>query len=152
MRVEQRHEERQYNLVADRDQAAQLAAYDLVDARELAPVEITLGPQWRMVKPGECYHLDLPSLDLDSDAIVLARDFDPGSMMVKLTLVSEDPAKHAFALGQTGTAPPTPALGDPQERDETHAALTGIGVYPVATRPRCWRSMRGGATSRRGPM
>ena len=32
-------------------------------------------------------------------------------MSVSFTLISETPAKHAFALGRTGVAPPTPALG-----------------------------------------
>ena len=40
-------------------------------------------------------------------------------MKVTLTLVGETPEKHAFALGQTAVAPPTPALGDPEERDTT---------------------------------
>ncbi|WP_288413866.1 phage tail protein [uncultured Novosphingobium sp.] len=116
---EEKVQERQINLVQDGDQAAQLAAYELVDGRELGPIVITLKPQWRRYKPGECLHLTLPSFDLDTDAIILSRDFDPGTMKVKLTLVGETPAKHAFALGQVAVAPPTPALGDAQDRDET---------------------------------
>jgi hypothetical protein len=116
---EEKIEERQFNLVQDGDQAAQLAAYELVDGRELGPIVLPLKPQWRRYRPGECLHLTLPSLDLDTDAIILSRDIDPGTMKVTLTLVGETPAKHAFALGQTALAPPTPALGNAQARDET---------------------------------
>src|SRR5690606_40735097 len=63
--------------------------------------------------------LGLPQLGLDTDAIVLHREIDPATMKVKLTLVGETPAKHAYALGLTGVAPATPALGQtPEERDE----------------------------------
>lgn len=116
---EEKVEERQFNLVQDKDQAAQLAAYELVDGRELGPITLVLKPQWRRYKPGECLHLSLPSLDFDGDVIILSRDFDPGTMKVTLTLIGETPAKHAFALGRTGVAPPTPALGDPEDRDAT---------------------------------
>jgi hypothetical protein len=120
---EEKVEERQWNLVKDVDQAAQLAAYALMDGRELGPIEITLKPQWRVFKPGECLTLDLPSLDFAGDAVILHREIDPGTMKVKLTLIGETTAKHAYALGQTGTPPPTPALGQTaQQRDELAAA------------------------------
>jgi hypothetical protein len=96
-----------------------LAAYELVDGRELGPITLVLKPQWRRYKPGECLRLVLPSLDIDTDAIILSRDIDVGTMKITLTFVGETPAKHAFALGQTAVAPPTPALGDPEERDGT---------------------------------
>ena len=59
-------------------------------------------------------------------------------MKVKLTLIGETPAKHAYALGLTGTPPPTPALGQTaQERDETAANTgdrqVGIEVTPLRT-------------------
>lgn len=116
---EEKVEERQFNLVQQKDQAAQLAAYELVDGRELGPITLVLKPQWRRYKPGECLRLVLPSLDIDTAAIILSRDIDVGTMKVTLTLVGETAAKHAFALGQTAVAPPTPALGNPEERDGT---------------------------------
>lgn len=120
---EEKVEERQWNLVRDVDQAAQLASYALQDARELGPIEVTLKPQWRWVKPGVCLALDLPSLDFDGDAIVLQREIDPATMKVKLTLIGETAGKHDYALGLTGTPPPTPALGQTaEERDELAAA------------------------------
>ena len=46
-------------------------------------------------------------------------------MKVKLELMGETSAKHAYCLGLTGTAPPTPAVGQTaQERDELAAAVT----------------------------
>lgn len=130
---EEKVEERQWNLVRDVDQVAQLAAYALVDARELGPIEITLKPQWRWVKPGECLTLELPSLDFEGDAVILRREIDPATMKVKLTLIGETAAKHAYALGLTGTPPPTPALGQTaQERDElASAAGDPVGYDPT---------------------
>lgn len=108
-----------FNFVKNEDQAAQLAAYRLVDARELFPIEIKCKPRLRGYRPGDCLHLDLPQLGLDHDCIILRREFDPGSMTVKFVLMSETPEKHAYALGLTGTAPATPALGQTaEERDE----------------------------------
>lgn len=126
---EEKVEERQWNLVKDVDQVAEMAAYALLDARELGPITVTLKPQWRWVKPGVCLTCDFPSLDFEGDAIVLQREIDPATMKVKLTLIGETPEKHAFCLGQTGVAPPTPALGQSaQERDElSAAALTPPG-------------------------
>ena len=56
-------------------------------------------------------------------------------MKVTLTFVGETPAKHAFALGQTAVAPPTPALGDAQDRDETIGGFydTVRGAYRVTS-------------------
>jgi hypothetical protein len=116
---EEKVEERQFNLVQDKDQAAQLAAYELVDGRELGPISLTLKPQWRRYRPGECLRLVLPSLGLDITAIILSRDIDVASMKVTLSFVGESASKHAFALGQTAVAPPTPALSDPADRDDT---------------------------------
>ncbi|MGX7926451.1 hypothetical protein ACWPMX_07745 [Tsuneonella sp. HG094] len=130
---EERVEERQWNLVKDVDQVAQLAAYALVDARELGPIEVTLKPQWRWVKPGDCLTLDFPSLDFDGDAVVIQREIDPATMKVKLTLIGETEAKHDYALGLTGTPPPTPALGQTaQERDELAAAAVSPAGYDTA--------------------
>src|SRR3546814_9268278 len=57
-------------------------------------------PRLRAYRPGDCLHLDLPQLGLDTDAIILNREIDPGTMTVKLTLMGETPAKHAYALGE----------------------------------------------------
>lgn len=118
---EEKTVERQYNLVQDVDQAAQLAAYELVDGREMGPIIITLKPYWRRYMPGDCLHLYLPSMEIDHDAIILTREFNPADFTVTLTLITETPGKHAFALGQTGTPPPLPTLTDPADRDDVMA-------------------------------
>lgn len=134
---EERPVEWPFNFVKDVTQASQLAAYKLFDARELHPIELTCLPRLRAYRPGDCLHLDLPQIGLDTDAIILNRSIDPGTMKVKLTLIGETPGKHAFALGLTGDAPDTPAIGQTaQERDET-AANTGdrqLAIEVVALR------------------
>lgn len=124
-----------FNFVKDKDQAAQLAAYRLFDTRELAPITLVCKPRLRAYRPGECLHVDLPELGLDTDAIILNRTIDPVSMAVTLELMGETPAKHAYCLGQTGVAPPTPALGQTaQERDELASeAVSGRGAYRITT-------------------
>lgn len=121
---EERAEDVPFNFVKDVNQAAQLAAYWLTNSRELSPITLTLMPRMRNYRPGECLHLQLPELGLDHDAVILRREFDPASMTVTLTLVTEDPAKHGFALGRTGVAPPTPSLtNSAADRDDiTRAA------------------------------
>lgn len=114
-----------YNFVKDVDQAAQLAAYDLVDGRELGPIVLNCKPRLRGYRPGDCLSVVLPRLGLNTDAIIATRKIDPATMTVAITFMGETPAKHDYALGITGTPPPTPALGQtPQERDELAAAAT----------------------------
>src|SRR3546814_8617762 len=92
-------------------------------------------PRLRAYRPGDCLHLDLPQLGLDTDAIILNREIDPGTMTVKLTLMGETPAQHAYALGETGVAPPTPALGQTaQARDETAAGTKRGSAYRFASK------------------
>ncbi|NBW09756.1 MAG: hypothetical protein EBR82_17205 [Caulobacteraceae bacterium] len=102
---EQRRQEYPFNLVKDADQAAQLASYRILNSREEGPIELVLNPEWRMVRPGECYHVTLPELGLDTDAIVLKRELDPTNFTVKVTLRSETASKHTTALAATGTPP-----------------------------------------------
>lgn len=125
------------NFVTDEDQASQLVAYHIWDSRELAPITLVCMPRLRAYRPGECLHLDLPELGLDTTAIILRRELDPATMKVKLELMGETSAKHAYCLGLTGTAPPTPAIGQTaQERDELAAAANdpaGLGTIKLAS-------------------
>jgi hypothetical protein len=120
---EVRREEWTFNFAKNEDQATQLAAYKLVNSRELHPIRFTGMPRLRNYRPGDCLHLTLPRLGLDTDAILLERGpLDPRTMTRELVFIGETASKHAYALGLTGTAPPTPALGQTaQERDETAA-------------------------------
>lgn len=102
---EEKRQEWPLNLVKDKDQGAQLASYKVLNSREEGPIELSLNPNWRFARPGECYTLDLPELGLATDAIVMKREFDPQTFGVKLTFTAETPGKHATALAATGTAP-----------------------------------------------
>jgi hypothetical protein len=121
---EEKSEERQYNLVTDPTQAAQLAAYDLVAGREHGPIELPCKPRLRQYSPGDLLTLDIPEAGLEGDYIILQRSVDPATMVVNLTLVSEDPDKHAYALAQTGTMPPAITINPPEDADDV-AGSTG---------------------------
>jgi hypothetical protein len=102
---EARRQEYPFNLVKNANQAAELATYRILNSREEGPIELVLKPEWRGIRPGECYHVTLEELGLDSDVIVLKREIDPQTFTVKVTLRSETASKHATALAATGTPP-----------------------------------------------
>lgn len=115
---EEKNEERQYELVQDKDQAAQLAAYDLTNAREFGPIVLPCKPRLIEYKPGEALDVDIPELGLNEQLCVIrGRSIDPGTGIVTLSLESETTAKHAYALGLSGTAPPTPTITTGEEMD-----------------------------------
>ena len=134
---EEKIEERQWDLVQDKDQVAQLAAYDLVDSREM-PIILPCKPHMRHFGPGDMLTLDLPEHGLaGQDAIIMTRRPDPATMNVTFTLVTETTAKHAYALGQTGTAPPTPTLTTGEDKDDiANEVVRGADGYSVA--PASW--------------
>ncbi len=131
-------EEQQFDLVQWGDQAAQLAAYRLLNGRELAPIILRFKPHMRQFGPGDMLTFDLPEHGLVGvDAIIMKRDPDAARMVWTMTFMSESPGKHDFALGRTGTAPPTPALSTGEERDdiatEVGKGSNGFTVAPAAT-------------------
>lgn len=108
---EEKVEEVQYNLVQSKDQAAQLAAYALLDARELGEIVLNCKPRLRRYGAGDVLIVHLPDDGLvQQSCVVLKRTVDPVAMTVELILRGETAAKHDFALGRTGTAPATPRL------------------------------------------
>lgn len=121
---EEKNEERQYNLVQGKDQAAQLAGYELVNGRERFPLKLPCKPRLRKYGPGDMLTLDLPDHDLEGvDAVIVDRSPSPSTMVVTLTLMEETPGKHATVLALTGTAPPPPDLVDPEDRDDISSAI-----------------------------
>lgn len=125
-----------WNLVKDVDQVTELARYKIADARELQPIELTVGPRFRHYRPGDCLNIDLwDVMRLDVPAVILRKQIDPAGMTVSLTLISETAAKHGFALGLTGTPPPTPALGQTAEQRDLLAweARSGRGIYRIVS-------------------
>ena len=123
---EVKREERQYNLVQQKDQAAQLAAYELVDRRELGEIEIVVKPRLRRYGPGDLLIVDLPEDGLaQMPCVILKRQPMPDRMAWRFTLMSETPGKHAFALGQTAVAPPIPMLRSTADLDGVAAPVAG---------------------------
>lgn len=122
---EEKREVWPFNFVKDVTQATELAAYRMFDSREL-PFTVTCKPHMRFYRPGECLHITDEELGLDITAIILRRQIDPVTMKVTFEMITETAAKHAYCLGLTGVAPPTPAVGQTaQERDELAAAANG---------------------------
>ncbi|MGK2287299.1 phage tail tip fiber protein [Pedomonas sp. V897] len=92
-------------------QPGQLARYAIENSREFGPIVLTLKPRWMGYRPGDCITVNLPELRLVNQAcLVLTRSLDPQTGIVTLTCRSETAGKHAFALGQTATPPPTPGV------------------------------------------
>lgn len=101
-------------LVQEKDQNAELAAYAILNAREIGPIILPLKPAWIAYKPGDCVNVDLPETRLlNRPCVIRRRNIDPQTGIVTFELETETTAKHAFALGRTGVSPPTPALGAP---------------------------------------
>ena len=116
---EEKAETYQIDLCQDKDQAAQLAAYKLVNGREMFPIERNLKPAFRFYRPGDMVTINDPEGGLiERDCIIVRRSIDPQTLVVRWVLMSETAGKHDFALGKTGTAPPTPTLLDPADRDD----------------------------------
>lgn len=134
----------QIDLCQDKDQAAQLATYKLVNGREMFPIERNLKPEFRFYRPGDMVTIDDPEGGLnEQDCVIVRRSVDPQTLAVRWVLMSETTDKHDFALGVTGTAPPTPTLLDPADRDDVagvNSASEGVRkivsqtvVFPVST-------------------
>ncbi|WP_054135319.1 hypothetical protein [Blastomonas sp. AAP25] len=123
------------NLVKDATQAGQLAAYALTDTREIGPIEIAANQSWRFYKPGETITIDSELLGYTGQAVIMQREFDPLSFAVRLTLKSETPAKHDFALGKVAVPPPTPVIGQTaEERDQVASTANNPrGAYRIRT-------------------
>jgi hypothetical protein len=130
---EVKREERQYNLVQQKDQAAQLCAYELLDRRELGEIEIVVKPRLRQYGPGDLLIVDLPNDGLvKQPCVIMKRQPLPDRMAWRLVLSGETPSKHAYALGRTAVAPPVPALGHTADLDAV-AAPNDPAVDAVAS-------------------
>jgi len=123
---EEKREEITWNLVQDKDQVAQLAAYELVNRREIGQIEVSCKPRLMRYSVGDMLSFDLPDTVLDGlDAIIIRPpEINPDNGMVRLTLLGETDAKHAYALGKTGTTPPVPSLLDTEDADDATATNT----------------------------
>lgn len=103
--------EPEFFLCPDVDQAAQLGTYAVANSREFGPIVIPCKPRWWGYKPGDCITVDEAEWGLVAQpCLIMSRERDPSTGRVTLTLQTETDAKHAFCLGKTGTAPPSPSL------------------------------------------
>ena len=113
------------NLVAgDGTQAGQLAAYAMADSREIGPITLTFGAEWRQYRPGDCLRWESDATGLESDLVIVQRSFDPATLKVTFTFKGETDGKHAFALGKTAVPPPTAIIGQTGEERDGVAAGT----------------------------
>ncbi|MEE4452855.1 hypothetical protein [Novosphingobium resinovorum] len=115
------------------DQVAQIAGYDIANAREAGPAVWPMKLRWLGYKAGDCLSIEnAPEFGYfaGKDVLVLKRQLDPESGGVVLTFRTETAAKHPYALNLTGTpAPTTDAASTPPEAEAPEA-----GTWAAATR------------------
>lgn len=122
-------QEIQFDLVQGKNQAAQLATYEMVNAREFGPITMTVKPRLLAYRIGEAGTINIPEAGLNNQlAIIVGRTVNPESGVITLTFESETATKHNYALTQAGTPPPTPVIRSSQEIDfSTSDLLAGSG-------------------------
>lgn len=109
-----RTEEHDLEFVPYLKQATELTAYEIVNRREIGPIELNLRIRWVGLEPGDCVTLNIPELNLNGQkAIVLTRTLNADGKSVQLSFRSETDAKHPYALGVPGAVPPVPSLTAP---------------------------------------
>lgn len=148
---EEKHEERPFELVPYKDQAAQLGAYELTDGREIDGMVFPCKPRLMAYKIGDALETDA---DLEEDTglaagtllVITGRSRDPATATVTLTFATETTAKHDFALGRTGTAPPSPTLPTGEEMDDAASVLSEDTVSSLIDNSSTVPTVIGGAT------
>ena len=136
---EEKREEITWNLVQDKTQAAQLAAYELVNRREIGMIEISCKPRLMRYTVGDMLTFNLPDTVINGLTAIIMRppEINPENGMVKLTMLAETNSKHAFALGKIGTAPPVPSLLNTQTTD----IAVGSNISPSIISARTFNTM-----------
>ena len=124
---EPKTEEVAFELVADKDQAAQLARYLLWERRERGPIELPVKARLRGYRPGDKLTLSIEASTgiPEMDCVIVRRSFDPAGMRWIFTLREEIDSKHGAALGTTGTAPETVTLPTNEDRDTAAGGAFG---------------------------
>jgi hypothetical protein len=111
--------EQQYELVQDKDQAAQLGAYQLAEERGRGSITLVLKPEFMAYDPGDGLTIDLPEEGLEGEPVIVTRRTTaPDTGKVTMTFMTREADVDEWALAQTGTAPPATTVTTPQERDE----------------------------------
>lgn len=111
--------EQQFRLVQSKDQAAQLAAYQIAEERGAGTITLVLKPEFMTYDPGDGMTLNIPEVGLEMmPVIVVSRSVAADTGEVTMTFMEREAGVDAWALAQSGTAPePTPIV-TAQERDE----------------------------------
>ncbi|WP_295708055.1 phage tail protein, partial [uncultured Brevundimonas sp.] len=132
-RGEPRTIEIEYSYVTSAKQAGELGAYDVANMREGLETSLPSKPHLLGLRAGDAFTTDLPELGLVAQKfIVQRRAFDPQTGVVTLDVLSEADAKHAWALGQTASPPPTPSLVGV---DPDYVAPPELPEWTVVVRP-----------------
>ena len=106
-----RRRNKDFPFVTSSVQASQLAALDILDAREPLSGSTTFKPYVRDLKPGDAFTWDEPGFLLNGvKCVVMERSYDPASDTVEITWRSETDSKIAFALGLDPTPPVFPSV------------------------------------------
>jgi hypothetical protein len=121
-----KRDEIQYDLVTDKDQAAELAVYELYQRRELGPISLPLKPHFRGYDPGDCFTLssDLSPTGSSIKVVMRSRSIELSSGVVNCTFETENDTKHVDALGTLGTEPTSFTFPTAEELDDTAAINT----------------------------
>ena len=135
---EEKRQEKQYSLCQSFGQGAQLAGYEIVNSRELTGISLSFKPVMLAYGPGEAIDLDMPNLGLVGQFVINSRRFDPLTATVDVTLTSESPGKHGFALGSTSTPPQVPALTFGEDYDRASSAASGRDAVLAITSLNSW--------------
>jgi len=130
--------EYQYSLVTDATQAAQLAGYDLVNARELTDLSMTFKPVIRSVGIGEAITLDMDEIGLQGQFELVSKKLNPLNMTVDVILRTLSSGRDPFALGATTTPPEVPTLQFGEDYDRIVTASTGLDAAIQAQIAQSW--------------
>lgn len=114
---EPKEEEFLVELCTDKDQAAQVTAYELFNRRELAGLSYPCKPRLWRYRLGEALNVIDEETGLNHLCVIAGVEKNMGEATVTFTLETETNEKHALALAMTGTAPPPPTLVPPGEAD-----------------------------------
>jgi hypothetical protein len=134
---EEKAEQFPFQMVTAKNQAAQLAAYKMANAREKGPIVIPVKARLLTYPVGTFLTAQLPAIGMPSQKVKIIgkrRTMEDGSG--EITVLTETDAKHAFALAATSGAPPSSALVSPERLDELAISLatpqvTYDNVFPA---------------------
>ena len=116
---EEKSFEQPFRLVQQKDQAAQLGAYQVAEERGAGTITLVLKPEFMTYDPGDGLKIDIFEAGIDMvPVIVTSRTVAPDTGEVTMTFMTREPDVDAWALAQTGTAPPPTPIVSAQDQDE----------------------------------